>query len=40
LHWWRVPVQAELPLSFYEALVARIGATVWLEALPVSGKVR
>ncbi len=25
-HWWRVPVHAELPVSFHDALVARVDA--------------
>jgi len=23
-HWWRVPVHAELPVAFFEAVVARL----------------
>lgn len=26
LHWWRVPVRAELPAAFHDAVAARIGA--------------
>ena len=27
-HWWRVPVRAELPTAFFDALVARIDASL------------
>ncbi|MGH8157010.1 MAG: tetraacyldisaccharide 4'-kinase [Rhodanobacter sp.] len=39
-HWWRVPVRAELPLSFHDALVARIDAVARPSALSATGHAR
>ena len=35
-HWWSVPVQAELPASFYEALCARLDAAAQVRVSAVS----
>lgn len=39
-HWWRVPVRAELPPSFHDALVARIGAVVHQDAFSATDPIR